>query len=65
MNHADAFCVLQEIRICEGANNSDDAISGIDRLMIPLKRNRSDGTMESASARKSEGLRKHIAHMTL
>lgn len=47
-NHHFAF--LYESKIWLGANNSDAAISGIDKLTTPLKKNNNDGITDNANA---------------
>ena len=40
-----------------------EAVSKMDRLMIPLNRNMTEGMMERASARNTLFFRKQTAHM--
>ena len=47
-----------------GANSSAAMVKRIDRLIIPLNRNRTEGRMDSANALKTLLFRKQIAQIT-
>ena len=53
------FAFLYEIIIWLGANNTDAIINNTDLLIIPLKRNKTDGIIESANALKTLLFLKH------